>query len=194
MDRLEQIFKRQLELTTEFHRIEVHNGLSDYDFGIPYDLSNPKAQKQLRATAWYIIEEMGEVLEAKTLDAQQKEVIDVFHFLVELMLCSGVVAEHIYPANDDKLEALFFHACNTGSDSTTLELVESLAWAMHGLKAKPWKQNPKETIMPYYKGKLVSAFFDFFNYAKSYDLTPDLLFNLYMGKAKINKERIASGA
>lgn len=194
MDRLEQIFLRQKELTNEFHRIEVDNGLADYVFGIPYDLANPKAQKQLRATAWYIIEEMGEVLDAKTLEEQQKEVIDVFHFLVELMLCSDIVAEHVYPLNEDKLNALFFNASFVSSTGATLELVESLAWAIHELKAKPWKQSPKDTNWIFYKSKLVSAFFDFFNYAKSYDLTPDLLFSLYMGKAKINKERIASGA
>lgn len=193
MDRLEQIFKRQLELTTEFHRIEVHNGLCDYK-DIPFKLSDCLAQKQLRTTAWYIVEEMGEVLKAKTSEDRQKEIVDVFHFLVELLICSGIEAWQIYPIVEaDKLDKLFIEALHMDTDEATLDFVEELAWAIHHLKAKPWKQNPRPTSEIMYKHKLLGAFFAFIHYAKSYGLTPDLLFNSYMGKAKINKERIDSG-
>ena len=75
----------------------------------------------------------------------------------------------------------------------TLNLVESLAWAMHELKYKPWKQAPKDTQVANYQHKLLQVLFDYIEYARSYDLDPEGLFNLYMGKSKVNKERIANG-
>jgi hypothetical protein len=196
VDKLSLIFKRQQELTTEFQRIEVHNGLCDYALGIPFDLSNPLAQKQLRATAWYAIEEIGEALNATNEQDKQEEVVDVFHFLVELLLCSGATPEGIYPFyEEDKLEKLFTIASAEYTTLvSTMYLCERLADAMHCLKAKPWKQNPKETSKVIYQHKLFGVLFAFIEFAKAFGLTPDSLFNLYMGKANVNQKRIDNGA
>lgn len=194
MDKLTEIFQRQQELTIEFQRIELHNGLLDYALGIPFNLEDPKAQKQLRATAWYIVEEIGEVLDATNDNERHEEVVDVFHFLTELLLCSGIGAKNIYPRRDDKLEHMFELAFNDTTLNSILHLTERLADAMHCLKAKPWKQNPKITSIVMYQHKLIGVLFAFIEFAKSFGLTPDSLFSLYMGKAKVNQERIDTGA
>jgi hypothetical protein len=194
MDKLSLIFERQLELTKEFQRIEIHNGLCDYSLHIPFDLANPLAQKQLRTTAWYMIEEIGEALDATNERDKHEEVVDVCHFLIELLLCSGINPGSIYPAREDKLERMFELAQPGATFTSTLHLVERLADAMHCLKAKPWKKNPKDTSLVIYRHKLIGVFFAFIEFAKSYGLDPDSLYNLYLGKANVNKERIDSGA
>lgn len=187
MDRLKQIFLRQTELTNQFLRIERDNGLGDYHH-IPFDVTNTYAQKQLRATAWYMVEEIGEVLTAP-LETQQEEVIDVLHFLVELLICSGITPEQIYPASKDKLSDLFLNHSHIYENSCEY-LIETLAIAVHHLKAKPWKANPKETLVTIYQNDLVQVLFAFIEFAGFYGLTPDSLYNIYMGKANVNQKRI----
>lgn len=193
MDKLQQIFQRQYELTIEFQRIEVHNGLCDYALGIPFDIENPKAQKQLRATAWYLVEEIGEVLDATNDRERHEEVIDVFHFLTELLLCSGIETSNIYPAAPDKIDKMFAEAPISPTHMATLFFVDRLSDAIHCLKAKPWKKNPRESSVNMYRHKLIGALFAFIEFAKAFGLTPETLFDLYMGKANVNQERINSG-
>lgn len=193
MDRLEQIFQRQKELTIEFQRIELHNGLLDYTLGIPFEIEDPKAQKQLRSTAWYIVEEVGEVLDATNDKDRCEEVVDVLHFLIELLLCSGVKSNQIYPDSETKLEKVFDYAPNSTTFTATIYFIERLADTMHCLKAKPWKKNPRSTSIMMYQHKLIGTFFAFIEFAKAFGLTPDSLFDLYMGKAQINQKRIDDG-
>jgi hypothetical protein len=192
MDRLEQIFVRQVALTLNFHNIELRNGLCDYD-DFPVPLTDPKAQKQLRSIAWYIIEEVGEVLDAKSLEEQQKEIVDVFHFLVELLISSGVTPDDLPGYGTDRLERLFV-ICIAKMENPALTFVNHLSRAMWYLKAKPWKANPKPTHPDVYKGKLLGVLIAFIYFAKDYSFTPELLFDMYMGKAQENQKRIDSGA
>jgi hypothetical protein len=198
MDRLEQIFEHQRTLTNDFREIELKNDLLDYTWRIPFDLTNSKAQQQLRTTAWFIVEEIGEVL-VSAPENQKEEVVDVFHFLVELMLCSGVTPTTIFPSSygdTDKL-TLAYKLVLSGQIPTennpTVELIKQLAKAMYCLKAKPWKLTPKPTAVAAFKTRLINTFFAFINFAFAYGLTADVLFSAYMRKAQINKERIEGG-
>lgn len=183
MDQLEQIFVHQLALTNQFRQIELANGLLDYPGEIPFDLKSPKAQKQLRATAWFIVEEIGEALEA---DGSPEELADVLHFIVELCLFSGVTPNDIHSKGWEAL----FELCSPFSQRL---LIRNLAAAMHCLKAKPWKVNPKVSDTYQYKDFLVQVFYSFISFAKFYGLTANGLFYAYMGKAQVNQERIDGG-
>lgn len=183
MEQLEQIFARQRTLTLQFQRIELANGLLDYLGEIPFDLTSPKAQKQLRATAWYIVEEIGEALEA---DGDLQELVDVLHFLVELCLCSGVTPKELHSKGLSEL----YELCSPFSHRL---LIRNLALAMHCLKAKPWKSNPKPSNIEGYKMYLKGAFYSYISFVKFYGVTAPQLFEAYMGKAKVNQERIDGG-
>jgi hypothetical protein len=189
MDRLKLIFLKQLELTSQFRAIEHNNGLIDYNNSIPFLIKQPLAQKQLRATAWYIVEEIGEAM----IDRTDEEVVDVLHFVVELLLCSGVGPDDIVPksyGNVDMLDHVYSVAITNVTDNPTMELVKQLADAMHCLKAKPWKTAPKETPILVYKAKLVTTFYAFITFAIAHGLTAEKLYERYMGKAHVNQERI----
>jgi hypothetical protein len=196
MDKLGQIFERQGELTKEFQRIEQHNGLSEYYVrGYPYDIQDPQAQKALRATAWYMIEELGEVWSSHIEADRLIEIADVFHFLVELFICSGIGPEFLYPAHRvDKDRLDFAFETSVDSNQAIEYLVYSLAVAMHCLKAKPWKAHPKTTSITLYHACLKPVFFAFIDFAANNGVTSESLFNAYMRKADVNKERIDGGA
>jgi hypothetical protein len=183
MEPLEQIFKHQRALTSQFQQIELLNGLLDYLGEIPFDLTNAKAQKQVRATMGFIIEEIGEVMDG---GETAEELADVCHFLVELCIFSGIGPKDIHSQGLAKLFEL------TSPFSHRL-LVRNLALAMHCLKAKPWKMNPKPSDLESYRMHVKGAFYAFISFVKFYGFTADDLFKAYMGKAQVNQERIDGG-
>lgn len=105
-DRLEAIFRRQRKLMDKYEQIERENG-----FYVPVgsaNLNERKDQHYLKDLAWRITEELGEAMNClknkpwkqthhETDEAHyREELIDGFHFYVELLILSGIDAEKLF--------------------------------------------------------------------------------------------------
>ncbi len=105
-DKLETIFKRQLELIEKYHVIEKANGLLITE-DVPVDLDSAKGQQRLKDFAWRVTEELGEAmncLKNKPWKQTQmetdkehfvEEIADAFHFFIELCILIGLDAESL---------------------------------------------------------------------------------------------------
>ena len=99
-DMLEMIFKRQKELMKKYEKIEDDNGLLQTSF-VPVDLNDRFGQARLKDFAWRITEELGEAMNClknkpwkqthMMTDATHycEEIVDAFHFFIELCILSG---------------------------------------------------------------------------------------------------------
>lgn len=106
-DMLTEIFLRQKELMDKYHKIESENGLLQTD-KCPVDIDDPFGQARLKDFAWRITEELAEAMHVlknrswkKTWtktdrEAYTIELIDAFHFFVELCILSGIEAEDLH--------------------------------------------------------------------------------------------------
>lgn len=105
-DKLEVIFNRQLELMEKYHKIEKENGLLQTG-KVPVDMDSSMGQARLKDFAWRITEEIGEAmntLKNKPWKQTQmetdvthylEEIVDAFHFFIELCILSGFTAESL---------------------------------------------------------------------------------------------------
>ena len=106
-DKLVNIFKQQRALMEKYHPIEERNGLLETP-DVPVDLDSRFGQARLKDFAWRITEEIGEAmncLKNKPWKQSQfvtdkahfyEEIIDAFHFFVEMCILSGLEAEDLY--------------------------------------------------------------------------------------------------
>lgn len=113
MDKLEAIFKRQEELLQKFHQIEESHGLLP-DPEIPVNLETHQGQAVIKSRAWNITEELAEAMnELKNRPWKQRtypvnlakyyeEIVDAFHFFIELCILSGLDAQALYELYMDK--------------------------------------------------------------------------------------------
>jgi len=105
-DKLEAIFDRQRELMEKYDEIEEQNELLQ-TADVPVDLNSHLGQARLKDFAWRITEELGEAmncLKNKPWKTTQmltdqthylEELADAFHFMIELMILSGLDAESL---------------------------------------------------------------------------------------------------
>ena len=106
-DKLEAIFARQEELMRKYNKIEAKNDLLQTD-KIPVDIHSHTGQARLKDFAWRITEEFGEAmncLKNKPWKVTQmetdvvhylEEIVDAFHFFIELCILSGLNAEDLF--------------------------------------------------------------------------------------------------
>lgn len=107
------IFKRQHELKTKYDTIERINLGYDFPTGV-VDLNDPTAQQRIKDFMWRITEELGEA--ANTLKCKPwkvthmptdeihflEELIDAFHFMIELLIMVGFTPESLTQLYLDK--------------------------------------------------------------------------------------------
>lgn len=105
-DMLRAIFRRQAELKKKYDEIEKKNGFHVPD-GVA-NLDDAHDQHYLKDFAWRITEEVGEAmncLKNKPWKQSQmatdkehfvEELVDGFHFYVELLINVGLTAEDLY--------------------------------------------------------------------------------------------------
>lgn len=103
-DQLEAIFNRQRVLMEKYHHIEKEKGLLQTE-DVPVDLNDHMGQARLKDFAWRITEELGEAMNCLKNKPWKKtqmmtdtvhyyeEIIDAFHFFVELCILSGMDAK-----------------------------------------------------------------------------------------------------
>lgn len=188
MTTLLEIFSRQFELMKKFERIERENKLLEVP-GQVEDLDSPYGQAKMRRIAWAITEEVGEVLDLAWLGSvdRNEEIADVFHFLVELIIVSGIQL----PATT--LEDSFTSAYKSKApEAQWLSFLVQLARTIHHLRNRPHKTvtQRKATNVASFTSALISTFDTFISAAKSEGLTAETLAAIYLRKADINEERV----
>jgi len=105
-DKLDAIFARQKELMEKYHEIEKASGLLQTE-EIPVDMDSPAGQARLKDFAWRVTEELGEAMnclkqkpwkqthmETDTIHYME-EIVDAFHFFIELCILSGLNADDL---------------------------------------------------------------------------------------------------
>lgn len=217
-DRLEMIFKRQAELMFKFKAIEDKAGLGRGllkqmpNASIQLNIDNQKFQYVCKDFAWRITEEITETTEALALRPGSlqvvEEVVDVLHFLVELMLLNGITPGKIMEATDtpnflsnDALANLFqsFHTDPVNLSYNSIggierriayHIIEKLGMAMACLKLRPWKNRPVKTDKIKYITLLCSVFRYWVMFARSLNMTSQDVFDHYFRKSETNKTRI----
>ena len=212
--RLEEIFEGQAKLLQKYHLIEVSNGFHDKVIFTP-DLDNKYYQALLKDLAWRVTEELqGEAV--AEIDRENcylaSELIDVLHFYVELLICSGLTYDRLLEthwkdikgesSNTDFMgeyaytQVLQYTNSPPFSNSWKFQIehcifntMHSLAMAMHCLKNKPWKQTHVETDIQKYEEHLVEGFSLLFQTLLIAGLTEDDIYAKYFSKNKINQKR-----
>jgi len=103
-DMFEMIFARQTELMKKYHQIEAENKLI-LTHDVPVDIDSQLGQARLKDFAWRITEELGEAMGClknrpwkKTqmhtdVTHYREEIVDAFHFFIELCILSGFTAQ-----------------------------------------------------------------------------------------------------
>ncbi len=203
-DRLTAIFEKQRELTNRFHNIELENRIlrGSFDRKIPVDLLGFSGQETIRSHAWRVVEEVAEVLDARERSSRAdllEEVSDVFHFVVELMIVSGLdkISPQIpIPPDEpqDPLTWIFEYAPDSviysDAGQAWLDFLRSLGMALHELKWRAWKKTPLATDVRVFHWKLNDAFHAFIAAVKVLGFSADELHAAYFSKNQVNHGRI----
>lgn len=208
----ELIFKRQKELSEKYGPIEYKNGLR-WTLDVPVQINSGKGQSQLKDFAWRVVEEIGEALEAayfhdKAIDNQddkfteflihsKEEFADGLHFLVELLILSGIDHDNLLSKEqffaETEAHSPFIQKLLITEDlyAVTGIFIKQLGIAMNNLKMKPWKNTHYNTDITKYKSDLEAVFWDYL-FLLSLIMTPLEILNFYFRKSEVNKFRIKS--
>lgn len=205
-DKLVKIFKKQRSLMEKYEKIEKANGLLQTD-KVPVALDSREGQARLKDFAWRITEEMAEAINAyytESREAFMEEMSDVLHFLTELTILTGLDPVDIIPIQPtgeiDTLDYLFIHYVVDKVDLTkplntelVTEFISNLGLTMNYLKNKPWKQSLKETDLDGFFNSLIWTWEVYIKLASSVGFTSEILYEAYMDKNSINKNRRERG-
>lgn len=187
-EKLKLIFARQLELIEKYHHIEARNGFHVGE-GHPLDLNNRHDQHRLKDFAWRTMEEISEAFEAEELhqdtsDHSREEFIDALHFLVELVILSGLDVDQLLLTDEynsyrpEYMFKVFF---------------THIGCAMNCLKNKPWKVTHMLTDETKFKHHLYCAWEAYMKFLASKGFTTTEIFQMYFKKSEVNKFRQDSG-
>lgn len=199
MDRLETIFAHQFEQTSKFHRIQHANGcLATED--IPVDLRTFQGTLELHKGLHWINLELSEVLHARE-DTRLEELADVLHFLAEFTLMAGLQYSDLPESpieNEDRLayivraseaDNLIFTDFETNVRFTILAALR----VADILKNKPWKQTLRVVDHSEFKRRVLGMWYWYGACIRTGGYSAQDLFDAYLGKEKINYQRVAGG-
>ncbi len=217
--KLQEIFNRQKELMKIYDPIEVASGLTQTE-DVPVDMHDRMGQARLKDFAWRITEELTECTDALEKHPNdevhfREEIIDAFHFYIELMILSDMEMEFLYKSFPDEYELgreSFFDLLVDGADfgirfnpnpptdaekSVRLDEVSVLCWevtenmgkAMNCLKNKPWKQAQMLTDVHVYQQHILYGLFSMFRLMLAVGMASDDMYEMYILKNKVNKFR-----
>lgn len=213
-DKLKAIFKRQSELMSKYHDIELRSGLLQTE-DCPVNLDDKRGQARLKDFAWRVTEEVGEALDSLhsgDKDHYYEELIDGLHFLTEMSILAGTSPEEIFKtvferevkSDEDILEVFVTRAnqetvrfndpenscspCLSDIAFKVMNLVESLGMTCNCLKNKPWKQSNMVTDRNAFYQNL-SITWKVYISLLSLDLTAEEIVDVYLRKSQVNKFR-----
>ncbi len=192
----DQLWDRQTALIDQFEEIERKNKQLICSHGQIMDLSldNPFAQQRLKEMAWRVVEEITEATDAEEDPIQyNKELMDVYSFLLELLILSKVNPDLLFPNYTHSLQEIY----DTIEEETLTErelaydLVEAIGMAMNHLKNKPWKVNQTNVVdvsaFHYY---LELAHFSFIRWVAKVGINAHDLVSYFIKTADNNQKRI----
>lgn len=213
-DKLKAIFKRQSELMSKYHDIELRSGLLQTE-DCPVNLDDKRGQARLKDFAWRVTEEVGEALDALhsgDKDHYYEELIDGLHFLTEMSILAGTSPEEIFKAvferevksDEDILEVFITRVkqetvrfdnptncpgpCPSDIAFKVMNLVESLGMTCNCLKNKPWKQSNMVTDRNAFYQNL-SVTWKVYIALLSLELSAEEIVDVYLRKSQVNKFR-----
>lgn len=192
LDRLDWIFKAQMELTEKFLPIEMGNGRATADY--PVDINSRVGQIVIKDFLWRITEEIVEALDSTDRTDRIEELADVLHFITELCLLIGVRLSEKGDDSDDRLIAITKHqtkdiGISDASDQAML-VISFLGKAGNLLKGRPWKREYPDTDMASLKGYIVNAYHAVIGMFVNEGLDGHGIFKAYFAKEAINQERL----
>lgn len=172
------IFQKQLELTIKYIPIEEKNGLL-LTPDIPVNINCNKGQARIKAFAWYATEELVEAVDAKEDPTHyHEELIDAFHFMVELAILSGY-----------KPNLIEYYYDNAQLTDHPYSIIHQIGMAAHKLKCKSWKQTHQLTDIARFYKNLDDMFFAFFGLMENEKLDAIDVYCLYFKKNAVNAFR-----
>lgn len=213
-DKLKAIFKRQSELMSKYHDIELRSGLLQTE-DCPVNLDDKRGQARLKDFAWRVTEEVGEALDSLhsgDKDHYYEELIDGLHFLTEMSILAGTSPEEIFKivferevkSDEDILEVFVTRAnleqarfvdssgpclpCPSDIAFKVMNLVESLGMTCNCLKNKPWKQSNMVTDRNAFYQNL-GITWKVYIALLSLELSAEEIVDVYLRKSQVNKFR-----
>lgn len=216
--RLEEMYQIQSDLMKQFDEIEKAHGMLMVPNPMTLDLNDKFGQARAKDFAWRMTEEVTEAIHSYqfgTMEEYKEEVIDVYHFLLELIIMTKMPLEDLWLGfnKDADLESMWSYykdgqaeyqiAAHGHHKEVAVEQMKLLAFdvvkaigsAMNLLKYRPWKANHtgKDTDMNAFWFNLAKAHHEFVQWASASGITPQDLYHRYVKKSDVNKQRIASG-
>lgn len=188
-DSLVSMFKAQLELLVKFDVIEREHGLLQTE-DLPVNLLTVRGQARLRDFAWRIVEELSEAQRAETKEDRQEEVADAAHFLIELMLLTGLEPEDTGTTDVARwidrpnLAPHPFH-------DEAWRFTTRLGRAMGELSWRPWNVLPRRAFVEKeFRRKMLLAWDGFGGVVRAAGMNGNDLLASYFKKNERNHERL----
>jgi len=187
---IKSIFERQLQLEEKYKEIE------GFPWPWPLEIDIPNNQIWLKDVMWRVTEELAESMEAeinKDSLHQAEELSDALHFLVQLMLMSGIAWDDSLPIfliPGVQAEKLYLNIpIKSDIIHNYWAVVYYLGLAGNCLKSKKWKQTPMLTDKDRYKDYLRWAFFSLLAIFKRLNYTFEEVYIIYYKKSAVNEFR-----
>ena len=197
INRLTTIYHRQTDLILKYLDIEEKNGqLPTRD--IPVSIDSRSGQDRLKQIAWCITEEFAEYRAATEGQHQVEELMDIYHFLIELNILSDYTPSDFHKdilrykdVNSEATDCTINIARNSEyftDNSIQLDFIMWLGSTMNCLKLKPWKQSHHITDIDRYKFCLMKTNQLFYLImAREYPMVD--IFENYFKKSAVNQFR-----
>lgn len=224
---LSEIFKNQQELMDQFGHIEENSGLLLAPLK-KVDLHDRFHQSLIRDFAWRVTEELTEATSQVEIDGKiskevKEEFMDCLHFMVELMILSGVevsdISSDLNLHKGDQLEEVFklvldvsdlkdsmfdgsYLSSLSGERTSNLlrtlgaecyKVIHHLGKAVNELKNKAWKKEHRITNVEAYVSNLMDSFKYLIRVLMLVGMSPQEVFSAYLDKSTINQKRIEDG-
>lgn len=181
----ESFFAYQRATMREFDHIEESHGLLQTP-AVPVDINSFQGQARLRDFAWRTTEEIGEYYLARLQNNQSfhEELADALHFLIEFFILAGISPEHL---------PLFENLKPMSGNNQEFQLIMELTWAGNLLRNRPWKQKSRPTDVGAFRIHAINAMMVLVSLFLTTGATHQDIYDLYLRKNKVNRDRIASG-
>ena len=136
---------------------------------IPVDLDTHTGQETIRQTAWALTEELVEFSQK----FEEEELIDVGHFVVELMILADVPPMTWF----------------NGIKNDWPWVVECLGRAMNMLKRKAWKKNAPPLDKERFRAAVADVWIAYVGLCNSNGVNQSVFEHLYKAKNEVNLQR-----
>jgi len=190
---MKEIFKKQQELLDEYQTIE---GIPNY----PFDIDNADAQIWLKDFLARVTEELAESREAakeEHVEHQIEELADALHFMVELLILSGITPESL--KSQDQLNLVWIwdsldmyraaESWDASWDDICLEVFDWAGLTANTLKNKKWKQTQMQTDLPKFTQTMLNTLNSLIGCFRAAGCTLDEVYVYYFKKSEVNKFR-----